>query len=276
MRLLRECLTALRAQTRHVNEVLVVDNASRDGTAEMIAREYPEVRLLTLPYNSGGAGGFHEGIRKAMDGHCDWFWLMDDDTIATPTALEEALAPLASLNGLPAPAVIASKVLWTTGELHPMNLPWPRWKPYDVALNAAERGLFPMRAASFVSVLVRRTAVAREGLPLKHYFIWGDDIEYTARLLRRDVGYLVPRSVAYHKTSSAKPSSLSSGRRYFFDVRNKVYMIRGQAFEPAEKLKYGLVFVGSVLEFLKFNRFRPMAVRTVVRGLVAGLFSRAE
>ena len=64
--MLRKCLWALAGQTAPLARVTVVDNASSDGTAEMVAAEYPEVEVVRLSRNVGGAGGFHEGMRRAQ------------------------------------------------------------------------------------------------------------------------------------------------------------------------------------------------------------------
>src|SRR4051812_7826339 len=88
---LRECLGALARQTLAPDAVHVVDNASTDGTAPMLAEEFPAVTVRRLETNEGGAGGFHEGIRDALERGFDWLWLMDDDTVPAPDALERLL-----------------------------------------------------------------------------------------------------------------------------------------------------------------------------------------
>ena len=95
--LLKECLEAVLAQTRPPDHVLVVDNASTDGTAEMLREEFPQVEVLRLPENQGGAGGFHEGMKRAYEEGFDWLWLMDDDTIPRPEALEALLERFAEV-----------------------------------------------------------------------------------------------------------------------------------------------------------------------------------
>src|SRR4051812_43764609 len=74
--LLEECLRALEAQTRPPDRVLVVDNASSDGTPEMVREAFPEAELLALPDNEGSSGGFHEGMKRAHAEGAEWLWLM--------------------------------------------------------------------------------------------------------------------------------------------------------------------------------------------------------
>ena len=269
--LLRECLTALAAQTRPPDQVLVVDNASTDETLEALARDFPEAGVLALPTNQGGAGGFHEGLRAAHAGGSDWVWLMDDDTIARPDALAELVAACADHPDLPSPLLLASKAEWEDGRLHPMNLPgFERYRP-ELVIRAAEHGLLPLRTTTFVSVLVSREAVDRFGLPPKHFFIWSDDIEYTARILRGGAGYLVPSSVVDHRTKAPHTAITTAGGRFYFHVRNTLYMIRGDAWSTMEKLPLVWVVLVTSIAYLRHNRFSRASAATVLRGLRDGV-----
>ncbi|NEA24671.1 glycosyltransferase, partial [Actinomadura bangladeshensis] len=66
--LLAEALAALAAQQRAPDRIIVVDNASGDGTAAMVRDRFPGVDLLELPRNIGGAGGFSAGTARALAG----------------------------------------------------------------------------------------------------------------------------------------------------------------------------------------------------------------
>ena len=269
--LLRECLTALGAQTRALDRVVVVDNASSDGTLDALQRDFPEVDVLALSENEGGAGGFHEGLREAYAGGADWVWLMDDDTISRRDALAELVSARDASAGLPAPLLLASKAEWDDGSLHPMNTPGFERYRTELVIRAAELGLMPLRTTTFVSLLVARQAVERFGLPPKHFFIWSDDIEYTARILRHAAGYLVPASVVNHRTTTPYTAVTTTGGRFYFHVRNTIYMIRGDAWSTSEKLPLVWIVFATSLAYLRHNAFSRASALTVMRGLRDGV-----
>lgn len=270
--LLEQCLTAVAAQTRHVDRVLVVDNASTDGTADLVRDRHPTADLLALRENVGGAGGFHEGMRTAWADGADWIWLMDDDTMPRPDALAELLAVPERIELEPSPLLLASKVVWTDGTLHPMNAPGLDRTRADLVVEASEHALLPLRTATFVSLLVHRSAVDRYGLPLKHFFIWSDDIEYTARVLRRrERGYLVPGSIAEHRTKAPYTATESQGGRFYYHVRNTLYMLRSDSWKGHEKLSLAYMLLRSSFEFLLYNRFARREAAVVLRGVRDGL-----
>jgi GT2 family glycosyltransferase len=224
---LRRCLAALAEQRRPADRILVVDNASTDGTRGMLEREHGTVDLLALAANEGGAGGFHEGMKRAYADGAEWFWLMDDDTIPTPDALAELLDAAARLDGAGKPALLASRVIWRDGTLHPMNYPILERRRMERVIAAAEQGVMPIRGATFVSLLVHRRAVDRYRLPLKHFFLWADDIEYTSRIVLGGEGaYFVPASVALHDTAAPEDFRSAQPDRFYYHVRNTLLMAR--------------------------------------------------
>src|SRR3954454_7120566 len=196
--LLGRCLAAIRAQSRPVDALLVVDNASTDGTAALVRERHPRATLLALERNLGGAGGFHAGIERAHgEGH-GWLWLMDDDTVPEPGALAALLEGARRAGD--DPTILLSQALWRDGTLHPMNRPLVRAdRPGEMA-SAAARGLVAVRTGSFVSLLARREVIDRCGNVRADFFLWGDDFEWTARVLREASGYLVPESRVVHAT----------------------------------------------------------------------------
>ncbi len=272
--LLLESLAALRAQTHSLRALVVVDNASTDGTDDVLASE-TGLDAVRLEQNTGGAGGFAVGIEQALVHEPDLVWLLDDDTIATPTACAELVRvwqEYADLAGRPA-AVLASKVVWTDQRDHPMNT--PRRKPgvTRAELAAAERvGATPIRSASFVSIMCDASVVRERGLPLADYFLWNDDFEYSTRLIRDRVGLYCPGSLVVHKTRLFGSTDADPGERFFFEVRNKVWLFtRSRGLRPAEKAVYGASTVRRWVRTFARSEDRGTLRHALVRGLRAGV-----
>ena len=269
--ILRECLEAVTGQSRAPDTVLVVDNASTDGTRELARDEFPAAELLALPENEGSSGGFHEGMKSAVARGAAWLWVMDDDTIPAPDALERLLEAPSQLDGLPEPSLLASKVLWTDGKLHPMNWPSPNLRDVDFFFDGVDRKLIPIRANTFPSLLVRREAVERHGPPRKGFWIWADDIDFTQRILRWEPGYLVPQSVAVHKTKTAhKP--WEGKQRFYYAVRNGLFILRGDTLNAKKKVGWLLLVGSQIQRFLAHEGVTPRSLKVVLRGLRDGVF----
>ena len=260
--LLEQCLAALREQTRRPDRILVVDNASSDGTAAWLA-EQDDVEVLRLEENGGEAGGFHAGLAHAHARGAEWMWLMDDDTIPRPGALEALLAP-----DDPGAILRASVAVWKDGRLHPMNVPGLERERIEPLVEAAPRRLLPLRTSTFVSLLVHREAVDRFGLPEARYFIWSDDIEYTARVTRgggRMV--LVTDSVVEHRTAKPYTAVTSAGDRFYYHARNTLYMVRGRSWSALEKASLLYLLALTSLEYVRGGG----SARVVLRGLRDGV-----
>jgi GT2 family glycosyltransferase len=276
--LLLESLAALAAQDRPADAVIVVDNASTDGAADAVRDKFPGVHLAVLPRNTGGAGGFAYGMALALrgtGGPADLIWLMDDDTVPEPGALAALLAARDRYPG-DAPALVASTVVWTDGRAHPMNT--PRAAPLAGRAGraaAAAAGCLPIRSASFVSVLVDAKACAARGLPQADYFLWNDDFEFTTRLLRGQAGLLCPDSVVVHKTATFGSTDADPGPRFFYEVRNKIWMLRaGAALSPAERVLYGGATLRRWARTFARSTDRRVLREALVSGISAGVRTR--
>ena len=275
--LLLESLAAVLGQTRAPDKVIVVDNASEDGTAAAVRGQFPSVHLAELRRNSGGAGGFAGGMALALADGADLIWLMDDDTVPEPGALNALLGARDRMaaqdrSGGP-PALVASQVLWTDGREHPMNT--PRRKPFAAKaerLAAAAVGCVPIRSASFVSVLVDAAECRRRGLPRADYFLWNDDFEFTTRLLRGNTGLLCPASVVVHKTKTFGSTDADPGDRFFYEVRNKVWMFKDSApLAPLERAAYGGSTLRRWARTFACSHDRRTLRQSLFRGIAAGV-----
>ncbi|MBD8868718.1 glycosyltransferase family 2 protein [Nocardioides donggukensis] len=185
-RALLERLLAVLRRTPGLAEVVVVDNASTDGTGELLASADGTgvpVHAVTLPENRGGAGGFHAGLALALERGADLAWLMDDDGVPEDGCLA-ALLEHGDEFDFWGPAVLA--------EQDPSRLCFPIRIPGGSSVvhrmadveAAAVGGVVPDIVIPFNGVLVTRALAERIGLPREEFFIWGDDVEYLWRAQR--------------------------------------------------------------------------------------------
>jgi len=206
---LARCIGSIREQSRPADQILVVDNASTDGTAEVLAelaQQEPKLTVIQMSTNTGGAGGFHKGIREGVLAGADFLWVMDDDCYPREKALERLLHAFAAYErrwGEP-PGFTCSRVLaGDESSICEMNIPGAAWNwnfPYTDELFAVA-----VHWCSFVSCLIRADDVKQKGLPLKEYFIWYDDVEYTRRLAWGKCGLAVMDSIAVHDMPANDP-----------------------------------------------------------------------
>jgi len=178
-------LVARLRETPGLAEIIVVDNASTDGTGEWLAEAASDdgTPLVAHPLdrNRGGAGGFHEGLRLAVERGADLAWLMDDDGLPEPGCLALLLehdfdfwGPVVVDEADPSRLVFPIRLPGSTRVVHRM----------DDVLAAAQDGVIRDVVIPFNGVLVTRELVERIGLPREEYFIWGDDHEYRLRAER--------------------------------------------------------------------------------------------
>jgi GT2 family glycosyltransferase len=273
--LLQESLAAVHGQTHAPSAIVVVDNASTDGTDELLASAYADelgLDVVTLRENTGGAGGFAVGIERALVHHPDLVWLLDDDTVPTPTAAQELVRAWTDLPG-DRPAVLASRVVWTDGRDHPMNT--PRRKPgasADEIAGADQVDAVPIRSASFVSLMCDADRIRERGLPVADYFLWNDDFEYSTRLIRGGTGLYCPASVVVHKTRVFGSTDADPGERFFYEVRNKLWMFsRSRSLSVPEKALYGASTARRWARTFAKSSDRRVLRRALRRGLGAGL-----
>jgi rhamnopyranosyl-N-acetylglucosaminyl-diphospho-decaprenol beta-1,3/1,4-galactofuranosyltransferase len=270
--LLRESLAALSELSRPVQGAVVVDNASEDGTPEMLAGEFGHVHTIRLKDNSGSSGGYYAGIDWAYRQGFEWIWTLDDDSIADRNALAELLRARERFAVGERPDLLASRVLWTDGSLHPMNVQKPKLYDARGQFLAAEQAAMSIRFTSFVSMLMHRSLVEKYGLPIPGYFLWNDDVEYSARMLKTEFGVMVPASVVVHKTPEKHVPATSVGGKYFYEVRNKLWIMRHSgAFSRGEKIWMGKSLGRRTIRHLIES---PGSFGAVMRGISSGLLGK--
>jgi len=226
---LRATINALLNQTAQLS-IVIVDNNSDDGTAQMISNEFDNesIYYFNTGSNLGGAGGFNYGLKKAYELGFDYYWLMDDDAEPKNDALESILKSIDYLGN--EFGFICSNVRWIDNSACRMNIPQltVNWLNED---DLVLKGLIPVDIATFVGFFVPKKVVEEVGLPIKDFFIWSDDANYSIRISKRYPCFLCLDSRIIHHmkmNSAADIVNDNSGRekRYYYAFRNRLYNAR--------------------------------------------------
>jgi rhamnopyranosyl-N-acetylglucosaminyl-diphospho-decaprenol beta-1,3/1,4-galactofuranosyltransferase len=270
-------LLARLAEVPELDEVLVVDNASTDSTGEWLASGGGGARVLarTLPTNTGGAGGFHDGLEWAVERGADLVWLMDDDGLPEP----DCLALLLARHDLDFWGPVVVDEADPTRLVFPIRLPGGARvvRTVDESRAAADEGLIRDVVIPFNGVLVTRELVERIGLPREEFFIWGDDHEYrlraeraggrvatvvAARVLHPSVGDLGTPMMFGRTTYNHSPSALKA----YCMARNNTVNLRDYRGWP-----HVLMFWAKTVWFYLFTRPQPTRLALSFRAMYAGL-----
>ena len=273
-----ECITAILNQTYMVEKIVIVDNCSTDGTKDYLKRygylnnKYIEYHELNK--NCGGAGGFYEGIKAAKADEPDWIWIMDDDVVSTSTALMELVHATEYIKGKI--SFLASSVRGVNNEA--MNVPKidrRQFSSYTDWYEYLDEGIVKICKATFVSLLINIDAVKKCGLPWKEFFIWGDDSEYTQRVIR-DYGsaYMVGKSKVVHKRFSAEALNFLKETNefriplYFYYYRNNLI-----DFWEYESILYRFLCMGKlgydfILILIK-GKYKKKKMRVILKAFFA-------
>jgi GT2 family glycosyltransferase len=222
----------LESPRAELSQVVVVDNASTDGTGDWLrALQDDRLDVVVSATNQGGAGGFALGLRRAMEAHDpDWMVVMDDDARPAPGAF-------ATFQAQPRDPKLATAaaVYFPNGEICEMNRPSvnPFWNPkifwrtlfkardgYHVPYSVYEaQEPTPIDLTSFVGLFLSREMVAAQGYPDPGLFLYGDDVIYTLSLRRRGFRIQFDPKVRFEHDCS----TFANDRQRVFQPLWKVY-----------------------------------------------------
>lgn len=222
---LERCLVALMAQTVKPHEIILLDNASSDGSIEIV-RWFPSVRLLPLEQNTGFARGNNLAIEAASK-MSEWIALINPDAFAEPRWLEALLMATESNPGFDAfgsKLVNAGDPTLLDGAGDAYHVSGKVWRmghgmPVSAALEN-EREIFSPSAAA---ALYRRNVLHEVGGFDEDYFCYVEDVDLGFRLqLARHRCLYVPQSVAHH-IGSGTTGGQHSGFAVYHGHRNLVW-----------------------------------------------------
>jgi GT2 family glycosyltransferase len=264
------CLDALRAQTYPDLEVLVVDNASTDGSQALLAGQYPEVRLLTLPRNLGLTGANNAGFRAARG---EILVSLNNDTEAGPRFVE---ALVEALLAHPEAGMAASKMLLfdrrdtihSAGDGYGLD-----GIPFNRGVWQRDEGQFDEPGWIFGgcggAVAYRRAMLDEIGAFDETFFMYCEDVDlnWRAQLAGWRCWY-TPAAVVYHKLSATGGGPIAS----FYTGRNTLWVI-AKNYPRSLLRRHWRRILAAQLRVSRdaLRAWRGEAARARLRGQLAGL-----
>lgn len=262
--LLKKNLDCLLGQTRPLDEIILVDNASEADTARMLQEngyfDIEKIKYLRLDVNTGASGGFGTGMRSAMEAGADWIWGMDDDAFPHSDALNKLL----EIN-----AEIKQDCLWS---------------------NVDEDNKFDGRTKKvdhlmFVGYFVSRNLVEKVGYPDLKFYMYHDDTDYSNRIIKKGFDIVKIRdSIIDHKGFDKRgrnPTQRYNVLGFSFEVLNcesyRVYYIFRNAIFAQHKFgsKVRCILRTALIDLPKYAVSRPRSARALALGLIHALIGKS-
>ncbi len=270
--LLKEAIESIRSQTQST-DILVINNGSTDGTFEYLS-SLDDIIIINQE-NVGGAGGFYTALKYISEHDYEFAWVMDDDIVAEPDTLSNLYKAYLNLSIKEKIGFLCSLVVSAEGETvnvptidpSPNSTGYPDWNKY------LEEGIVKVIMATFVSVFIPVTVIKEVGLPIKEFFIWGDDTEYTLRISNKYSSYLIGKSKIKHLRNGGilnlknfnDPNRIKMFRKF---IRNNAFNKRKYESRKALTIYY-LRFIKDFLAFALKGEFNKSKV--ICQGLIDGI-----
>ena len=264
------CFNALRRQTVRDFEIILVDNCSHDNSLALLARDFPEVKVLALQENLGFAGGNNVGLRAAQG---EFIILLNIDTEVDEHWLEEVIA---AFERHPEAGSVASKMklldqrdkFHTTGDFYRVD-----GVPGNRGVWEVDRGQYDREEYVFStcggSAAYRRSTLDQIGLLDEDFFFSCEDVDlgWRAQLAGWRCVY-APQAVVYHKLKATGGGATAS----YYDGRNFLWLIAKNYPASLWKTYRGVIVRKQWSIFIEAMRaWRGEAARARIRGMLAGL-----
>ena len=260
--------------------VLVVDSHSSDGTLPAIAERHPWVRLLPLPGNFGGSGGFNAGLREMLrEPGLDYVWLLDNDVSLEPGALEVLVE---TLENRPDAGVAGSHMIQldhdgVTNEIGgdvDLDLGRLLLREHHTLARFHRDEISDVDYVAACSLLVRFSVLRQVGL-WDDFFLHYDDVDWCLRI--RAAGHRVLACAASrirHVSARAKPVTWV----LYYDIRNMLHLRRRHVeFRPLRELSFlACLLYFNVRDELSGKGYYSLLVHRAVSDFVAGKWGKGD
>lgn len=278
------CLQSLQDAGFPMEDVILVDNGSDDGSLSAIKSHFPTVQLWINEHNLGFTGGNNVGIRQALQQGYAYIMLLNNDT-EIGTGFWKPL--LKEMEASRQTAAIQPLIYF----LNEKTVVWNAGGKYHSWLGFSQTNLKPKSKAPYLTdwitgcaILVRASVLKEIGLLDERYFAYFEDVDWSLRM--RKAGYLLkvhPEAVIYHEAGAASKSKnkgeegFLSPKVHFLNVRNQIFQLRKYCRHPKYWLSWPVHFLVFGLMVIHFSlKSRKLKREAVWKGILAGLNTSLE
>jgi GT2 family glycosyltransferase len=267
---LQRCLQSLKKQT-HPHLAIVVDNASTDGSAEMVAEDFPHVHLYRCGHNLGFAGAVNVGLRLARDSGTEYVLLLNNDTVADERLIEHlaGFARQDSRRGMVAPSIYY---------LQPPDRLWSAGGEIDVSrcqcrqLTESEGEPRRVDYASGCALLVSVEMIRQVGMLDPRFFMYFEEVDWCLRARRRgfEIWHL-PQAKVWHAVSASLGED--SAAVHYYMTRNRLLLLQKNRGFPAALMVLGTEYFRSfAVAGLRRERSRSRALWLAMTDFISQRF----
>ena len=223
---LKRCLQHIESQKRKVDKILVINNASTDGTSDYL-RSKKHLCVINQD-NLGSAGGWYSGIKFAIKNHFDYVWMMDDDGFPDTNSLKILLGSITSKHSC------ISSVVLNEENRNFLVFPMPKINKYgnpiifsffrkirtiDI-LKKKYQNLYKY-VHLFNGALISIDSIKKIGNINKDFVLYGEEVDYFYRL--KKVGKVESNTSAYHYHPDISKRKISKQGAYYY-LRNSIVL----------------------------------------------------
>lgn len=252
-------------------EVIVVDNASNNQEAEIIAQRHPQVKVIQSKHNLGFAGGNNLGIQAAQG---KYLFLVNNDTYFKDYNIQSLIDRIESSSDI---AIVCPKIRFAWGNNPIQFAGYSRLsrisvRNHAIGFNEADHGQYDTAHstpyAHGAAMLIRKEAIERVGLMPECFFLYYEELDWSMMFTR--AGYQIwyePKCTIYHKESQT--TGQNSPLRTYFITRNRLLLVRRNPKEFNQTLAYfylfGIVAIRDILKYTFTARYDLL--KATIRGL---------
>lgn len=226
---LKTCLRCFAEQIDVPAELIVVNNASTDGTEAYLAewrtrQEGFAKTVINCTENLGGSGGFYTGLAYAVTTDHEWVWVSDDDAYPDADAFHNAYAYLEGHQGQNIAAIcgeVRSKGVITYSHRKTYSVKGPLVEVRYSTDADYEQEAFAINGFSYVGTIMNMDKLREAGLTDKEYFIWFDDTEHSLRMSKYGDILCIPSIKIDHDVDD---SGEGLSWKHYYGYRNNILL----------------------------------------------------